>query len=76
MSVRPKVICRFRVITIKILASCFGRNLQAYLKLYMEIQGPRVARIILKRQQMTTWFEDFLYCYTHLVAVELAKSYM
>lgn len=54
----------------------FGRNLQAYLTLYMEIQGPRAARIILKRQQMTTWFEDFLYCYNHLGTVELAKSCM
>lgn len=50
MSILPKLLYRFNVISVKITAIFFCRYIQADYKLHMENKGTRIAKTVLKRK--------------------------
>lgn len=42
----------YNTITIKILADCFGKNWQASFKIYLEVEEPRTAKTIFKKNKV------------------------
>ena len=52
MTVFPKLICRFRVIPIKIMAACFAEIANIILKFILERKGLKIAKTILKQNKV------------------------